>query len=113
MKELTQCLLKDIARTVLAVLAVFPSSYLIDLGVKDTMGIIAAGCVRSATASFSMVSRRTDRWPRSIKLMWVRCNPALSANASWESRLCSRRRRTLSPNCFAKRLATLDDNRGA
>jgi hypothetical protein len=49
---------------------------------KLMLGMISAGWTRSAIASRSIVSSRTDRRPHSIRLTWVRCKRAASAKAS-------------------------------
>ncbi len=43
--------------------------------------------------------REGFRWPRSTRLTYVRSNPALAANASWESLSAILDSRTLCPNC--------------
>lgn len=71
-------------------------------------GISAAGSISRASARASIVSRRADRLPRSIRLMWVRCRPAASARASWDISAASRSSLIRFPNAMTNAEGTVD-----
>lgn len=74
-------------------------------------GMSSAGSTSSASASRAIVSTRTERCPRSIRLMWVRWSFAASARASCDNPRRSRIERTRSPNrSLYGRVRTCADN---